>query len=100
MKIIKHGHLNKDGIHFVCPVCNCEFVVEDSTDLDYNIITLFETKKCVQYTYYCPECGHIEYLGINPNKYSNGEYISPYAHIFNRSDWEERFSCDNIIEER
>lgn len=95
MKITKHGFLfsSPEGILFTCPHCKCECLIEDRADLQGRVvISRFDLKKYVEYSFFCPECGYEEYFGVNPNKYKN--IISPYSEMFNRPDWDERFGID------
>ena len=91
MKIIKSGLIAKDGIHFTCKYCECEFLIEDKNDWIIEWIRdLFDMKKHIEYHIRCPECQEEHYIGQNPNKCGHN-LISPYQIMFDREDWEERY---------
>ena len=92
MKIIRSGWAAEDGIHFVCEICECEYLVESNKEWITRKLKDWDGVDYTSYITSCPECGHKEEIGVDPNIFEGGgKLITRYEPIFNRPDWDERF---------
>ena len=65
MKIIKHGCV----IHFICPVCGCEFLMSEDEEGCYKPAGQEEKKGGEEeYLAICPDCGEGEVPGHKEQK--------------------------------
>ena len=93
MKIMEHRHMDDRGIRIICPICNCEYIIEDRNDWTIYRDGYFDFDKLVTvefptYAVRCPECDYEINFGNNPNKTPCSWGRSP---MFNREDWDERY---------
>lgn len=92
MRIIKNGWNAEDGIYCSCPVCMCEYVIENRDDFIVgSVYDLIDDKFVACYTSKCPQCDMtIIDHAINPN---NASYnlLTKYKPIFDRKDWKEKY---------
>ena len=92
MKILKEGMLSDKGIELECPICHCNFILEDRNDIEHSITCEYSYEGIKEYIYYiakCPKCAYPWYFGIDPNIMT--ELSSSFYFIFDRADWKEKF---------
>ena len=105
MKVISGNQVNPEGIDVLCECCHCEYRIEDRNDWDqeqvfydsnpYGFITT--NHKVMNYITHCPVCGYEFFLGVNPRESSNDNIAPRYSWIFDRPDWNERYSMEAVI---
>ena len=98
MKVLRSGSMAKD-ITFTCEHCGCVFSLDDyndwSGDWYHNCPPFNENnwKMVFNYKIDCPECN--AYLNIGANPAEGNPNLCSYNHIFNRPDWNKRYSILN-----
>jgi hypothetical protein len=99
MKLLKSGLVSKDGIHFNCNYCRCEFLIEDRNDWTIQWLKDLANnppKKVAEYYVRCPECHTEHCIGCNPNKITHN-LITPFQIMFDREDWDERYDMETEL---
>lgn len=97
MKIVKRGFNSKEGIFVKCPVCSCEYIIEDRSDWQPRWVKTYppNQREIPEYKAHCPECNHPFCINNNPRDYDpkvDGYYMTRYQVIYDREDWVERYS--------
>lgn len=102
MKIIAGNYFEKN-IQFVCKCCNCVFEVESRDDWEIRMINPYRYGYVVpEYRVTCPNCGHNEYLGFDPDDLKGTELDNLHCHwiplLKKREDWDGRYRVEPIRE--
>lgn len=103
MKIIAGNYFGKN-IQFVCKCCNCIYEVESKEDWSGQMTFLgfpyFDDYKAFDYEVKCPNCGHSEHLGFDPDDLKGTDVENTWSvwipMLKKRKDWNERFRVEPI----
>ena len=102
MKIIAGSYFGKN-IQFVCRCCNCVYEVESKDDWNIRMESPYRFGYLIPtYNVMCPNCGHEEYLGCDPDDLKGTELENlhcPWIPLLKkREDWNKRYRVEPIRE--